>query len=75
MAMECSPLLDIIIACFSSHLALSRAELGVVGPEDRSSALTSFSSSFTKGNLSQEFSLAARLILTSIETIIGDTSA
>ena len=75
MAMECSPLLDTIIACSSSHLALSRAELGVMAVEDRSSALTSFASSFAKDSLSREFSLAACLILTSMETIIGDTSA
>lgn len=75
MAMECSPLLNTIIACSSSHLALSRAEIGVLALEDRSSALTSFASSFANGRLSQESSLAACLILTSMETIIGDTSA
>jgi transcriptional activator protein UGA3 len=72
MAMESDPLMKAITAWSSTHVALWRSDVESEALEDRSKALTAFASSITKGDLSAEISLAACLVLTSMDSILGD---
>lgn len=71
MAMDSAPMLDAVIAWSTSHLALQQDNIHILALEDRSAALRSFASGLN--SLSPETSLAICLILTSMESILGNT--
>lgn len=74
MAIEDRPLLDMLVAWSSSHLALCDDSYRVKALEHRSTALRSFTTSILSSRDSPEISLAGCLVLCSMSAILGDTA-
>lgn len=72
MAMESRPLLDALIAWSTSHLALHHENFQLKALQDRSTALRSFAGGLPQ--LSPDLSVAICLVLTSMESILGNTN-